>query len=107
MFGLKRSSRIVAAEPLEVEGYRFLPSVMVTTTSFEDTREGEAAESASVRCAGLRVRPVSVVEQGPEGTFWRSIPNAQVDILGAMVAMGLGTALLSVLTMWIARYVRE
>jgi hypothetical protein len=104
MFGLKRTSRIVAGEPLDVEGHRFLPSVMVTTTAFEDSGEGEPA---SPRCAGLQVRPVSVVEQGPEGTFWRPIPNTQVDVLGVMMAMGLGTAVLSVLTMVIARHVRE
>jgi hypothetical protein len=104
MLSFKRTSRIVAANPFEVEGRRFLPSVMVTTMSVGDPNKcGES----SGHCTGLRMRPVSVVEQGPNGTFWHPIPNTQVNILSAIMAMGFGTTLLSVFAILIKYYTRE
>ncbi len=104
MLDLKRKSRIVAAKPFEVEGRRFLPSVMVTTTSVGDFNKcGESSR----HCTGLRMRPVSVVEQGPNGTFWHPIPNTQVNIISTIMAMGFGATLLSVFAILVKYYTRK
>jgi hypothetical protein len=101
MLDFTRKSRIVAATPIEVQGRRLLPSVMVTTVSLEETEE------SATRCAGVRMRPVSVVEQGAAGTFWHPIPNTEMDIMNSMAAVGVGAALLSVVAMLIMYYMRE
>ncbi len=104
MLDFKRTSRIVAAKPIEVAGRRFLPSVMVTTTSIGDQDKGGVP---SQTCTALRIWPVSVVEQGPDGTFWHPIPNPQVNILSAMMAIGLGAAVLSLFASLMMYYTRK
>ena len=76
--------RIVAGTPLEVGDRRLLPSVLVSTV------EGGDVESTLLRL--VKMRPVSVVEQSSEGARWIEIPNATMDSLSMMAAVGFGLA---------------
>ncbi len=87
--------RIVAGTPIEVGKRRLLPSVLVSTL------ESEKVPFALFR--GAKVRPVSIVEDGPDGTRWIEIPNATANILSVMAMAGLGIAIVSVLLILLIR----
>ena len=63
--------RIVAGTPIEVGKYRLLPSVLVSTL------EGGEGKSSAFQSA--KIRPISFVEQGPNGARWLEIPNTMAD----------------------------
>ncbi len=90
--------RIVAGTPIEVGKRRLLPSVLVSTL------EGE--ESELFLFGFVKMRPVSVVEESPDGVRWIEIPNATADVLSTMAAIGLGIAAFSIVTIFLIRVVR-
>jgi hypothetical protein len=53
------------------------------------------------------MRPISVVEQGPEGNRWHAIPNTTHDALSRMAAIGLGVALVSSLIITLVHLTRK
>ncbi|HOT90426.1 MAG TPA: hypothetical protein PLJ78_00080 [Anaerolineae bacterium] len=81
--------RLVAGTPIVVGERRLLPSVLVTTL------EGGNVPAGLFR--SIKLRPVSVVEEGPEGARWLEIPNATINTLSVMAAIGAGIAALGVL----------
>lgn len=83
---IKTRTRLVAGTPITVGGKRLLPSILVTTV------EG-GGPGRTIR--GARLRPSSIVEQGPAGNRWHTIPNTTQDRLSVMAGIGLGVALLS------------
>ena len=90
--------RVVAGTPIVVGERRLLPSVVVTTVEGGDSKAGIFRY--------VKTRPVSVVEEGPEGARWLEIPNATVNTLGTMAAVGVGVAAVSVLLIGLVRLVR-
>jgi len=88
----------MAGTPLEVGDRRLLPSVLVSTT------EGGDAEFTLLRL--VKMRPVSVVEEGPEGARWIEIPNATMDMLSVMAAAGLALAGFCGVIILLARFAR-
>ncbi len=99
MSGVNMLTKIVAGTPIEAGGKRFLPSVLVTTI------EGGAPEGGTF--CGARIRPISVIEQGPDGNHWHAIPNSTQDALSVMAAIGLGVALLGSLIILLAQLGRK
>lgn len=90
--------RMVAGTPMVVGERRLLPSVVVTTM------EGGDARSGIFRY--VKARPVSVVEEGPEGARWLEIPNATANTLSTMAAIGAAIAAVSVLLIGLIRLAR-
>jgi len=90
--------RIVAGTPIEVGKYRLLPSVLVST--LESGTEKDSAFQA------VKLRPISFVEQGPNGARWLEIPNATADTLSVMAAIGVGIAAVSLALIVLLRLVR-
>ena len=86
--------RIMAGAPIDAGEYRLLPSVLVNTLE---------AKSESGRLRMMKMRPVSVVAQGPEGTRWYEIPNETGQILSVMAAIAGGIAVVGVLVIGITR----
>lgn len=91
--------RIVAADPIEVGNQRLLPSVLVNTTSARWPKRG--------MFHWIRVRPVSVVVEGPEGATWHEVPNETAHAISSMVAAGLSIAAAAIAIIAIARLVRR
>lgn len=89
-------TQIVAGSPIEVSGYRLLPSVLVQSMS--------SPAGAGWLWRGVRMRPISLVVEGPEGARWHAIPNTTADLLSQMAAVGLGVAALGTLLL-VARWV--
>ncbi len=79
--------RVVAGTPITVGERRLLPSVLVTTIA------GGNAQTGLFRWAKLR--PISLVEEGPEGAKWLEIPNATANTLSTMAVIGALVALVS------------
>ncbi|MGC9397652.1 MAG: hypothetical protein ACP5HM_00775 [Anaerolineae bacterium] len=92
-------TRIVAGTPLEVGERRFLPSILMTTVQVDI---GEGGHYRAVR-----LRPISVVEQGPEGNRWHPIPNTTRDTLSVMSATGLSVALFSIFALLLIKLARR
>ncbi|HOU15426.1 MAG TPA: hypothetical protein PKZ84_20150 [Anaerolineae bacterium] len=90
--------RMVAGTPIVVGERRLLPSVLVTTL--------EGGNSGSGIFRYVKVRPVSIVEEGPEGARWLEIPNATVNTLSTMAAVGAGVAAISMLLIVLFRLLR-
>ncbi|MEA3309505.1 MAG: hypothetical protein U9Q70_08355 [Chloroflexota bacterium] len=90
-------TRLVAGAPIEVGTRRLLPSILVTTV-------GSAETGAALH--GARLRPSSIIEQGPEGNRWHTIPNTTQDRLSLLVGIGLGIALLSSLIILLVEFER-
>lgn len=90
--------RVVAGTPITVGERRLLPSVLVTTM------EGGETQSGLFRF--VKMRPVSVVEDGPDGARWLEIPNATSDTLNVMTAFGLAIAAVGVIAIVITKLVR-
>ena len=90
--------RIVAGTPIEVGKYRLLPSVLVSIL------ESGNGENSAFQAAKLR--PVSFVEQGPDGARWLEIPNTTADTLSVMAAVAAGIAVISLTLIVLLRLVR-
>jgi hypothetical protein len=90
--------RVVAGTPITVGDRRLLPSVLVTTVEGGDTQSG-------LLCF-VKMRPVSVVEEGLDGARWLEIPNATADTLSVMATFGLAIAVAGVLAIAIIRLAR-
>lgn len=90
--------RIMAGTPIDVGDYRLLPSVLV------NTMEGKGAGG---RFQMTKLRPVSVVVQGPEGSRWHEIPNETGQALSIMAAIAAGIAFASVVLIGIVHLVRR
>ncbi len=97
MNNIKTRIRLVAGTPIQVGARRLLPSILVTTVE-----GGEPGETIR----GARLRPSSIVEQGPEGNRWHTIPNTTQDQLSLMAGIGLGVALLSSLIILLIEFKR-
>jgi len=93
VFNTKTS--IVAGKPIEVKDRHFLPSVLVTTA--------EVGTSQNETLRGARIRPISVIEKGPDGNRWYAIPNTTKDKLSIMAAIGLCVALVGSSIILLAR----
>ena len=90
--------RLVAGTPIEVGKRRLLPSVLVTTM--------EGGDGTSNRFGYVKVRPTSIVEEGPDGARWLEIPNATMDAINTMAAVGLGIAMVSMVIVLLLRLAR-
>ena len=90
--------RLVAGTPIVVGGRRLLPSVLVTTMEGGDVPSGHFGS--------VKVRPVSIVEEGPDGARWLEIPNATMNVITMMAAAGLGIAAVGVAIIVLARLAR-
>jgi hypothetical protein len=91
-------TRVVAGAPIEVGARRFLPSILVTTVE---------AETPTGPLQTAHVRPVSLVEQGPEGNRWHAVPNATQNALSVMAAAGAGFALVMALLVVLVKLSRQ
>ncbi len=98
MFKPGERIRLIAATPIEVGERRLLPSVLVSRWEYN---VGDA-----VRVHTLNIRPVSIVEESPDGTRWHAIPNATSDILSVMAAIGLSVAAVSLLILGLTAVLR-
>ncbi|MFP4343996.1 MAG: hypothetical protein ACLFU8_04805 [Anaerolineales bacterium] len=99
MSGFNTKTRVRAATPLEAVDRRFLPSVLVTTVA------GRLGPAGALQ--GVRLRPISVVEQAPEGNRWYAIPDVTRDTLSKMTAAGLGVMLISMLALLLIHLLRD
>jgi len=90
--------RIVAGAPIEVEGYRLLPSVLVSAL--------EGGDGKNAIFLSTKMRPVSFVEQGADGARWLEIPNATADAFSVMAGIGGGIAVVSLALLVLLRLVR-
>ena len=90
--------RIMAGTPIETGEYRLLPSVLVNMV------EGKAE---SGRFMMAKMRPVSVVVQGPDGTRWHEIPNQTGQTLSIMAAIAAAVAVVSIVVIAMVRLARR
>ncbi len=95
MMDLKRMSRIIAASPIEINDYRLLPSVMVTLLTGQ--------EGVHI----VQVHPVSVVEEGPDGTHWHAIPDVTRQALSIMLSIGAAVTLVALVAMFMAHWLQD
>ena len=79
----KQRIQVLAGSPIEVGDRKLLPSVLAARREWTDEDGGFFF---------TRMRPISFVEQGPEGNEWHEIPNATTEILSVMAAVGAGVA---------------
>ncbi len=79
----KQCIQVLAGSPIEVGERRLLPSVLAARREWSGEHGGFFF---------TRMRPISFVEQGPEGNEWHAIPNATTEILSVMAAVGVGVA---------------
>jgi len=100
-----QKTRVVAGTPIVVGERRLLPSVLVTTMEGGDAVSGNAGAGGFFRF--VKVRPVSLVVEEPEGARWLEIPNVTENTLSQMAAIGAGIALASVLLMALLHLVRK
>jgi hypothetical protein len=99
MSNIDTRTKIIAGTPIEIGDRRFLPSILVTTVQ-ADAEEGGLFHA-------MRLRPISVVEQGPEGNRWHAIPNTTQETLSIMVAIGVGVAVVSSLIILLKKLIRR
>lgn len=90
--------RLVAGTPIDAGDRRLLPSVLVTTMT--------GGDGSATRFGYVKVRPTSIVEEGPDGARWLEIPNATLDAINTMAAAGLGIALAGMLIILLLRLAR-
>lgn len=98
MRGIFTRTRIVAGAPIEVEGRRFLPSVMVTT--LEKNGEGGIFHVT-------RQRPISVVEEGVGIRRWHNIPDVTQNALSQMAAAAFVVAGVGMLLLLLNHFARR
>lgn len=95
----EQHTRITAADPIEIGELRLLPSVLVDTGSRRRSGRGLSNK--------VRIRPVSVVVESPDGARWLEIPNKESDTLSGMLAVAGGVAGISILIIVLARVIRH
>ncbi len=91
--------QVVAGAPIVVGARRLLPAVLVTT------KEGGTPGESVLRAAALR--PISIVEETPEGAHWMEIPNATEDAIHTLMSIGLGLASVCALIILLAQVIRK
>ncbi|MBN2002142.1 MAG: hypothetical protein JXA21_02195 [Anaerolineae bacterium] len=91
--------QVVAGAPIAVGEHRLLPAVLVTTM------EGGTPGTTVFRSVALR--PVSIVEETPEGAHWLEIPNATEDTIHTFMAIGLALATVCALVVMLAQVIRR
>ncbi|MGC9349254.1 MAG: hypothetical protein ACP5JG_14025 [Anaerolineae bacterium] len=79
--------RIVAGTPVEAEGRRILPSILVQTLQARWPEHGVFRR--------IRMRPISVVVEDEEGAKWHEIPDVTADAVNTMAVFALGIAVVS------------
>ncbi len=111
MANFNSKTRVRAGTPIEVGERRFLPSVLMTSIEGhlinDIASKAPAKLSISSALQGVRLRPISVVEQGPEGNRWHAIPDATRDTLSIMAASGLTLAMVSILIILLTKIARR
>jgi hypothetical protein len=95
----EQHTRITAADPIEVGDLRLLPSVLVDTTSQHWPGKGLSSK--------VRIRPVSVVVESPDGARWLEIPNTESDQISGMVAVAGGIAVVSIVIIALAQLMKR
>ncbi len=95
----EQNIRVVAADPIEVGDRRILPSVLVNTMSRRWSGRG--------LFQSVRLRPVSVVVETPDGATWHEIPNTTANTLSTMAAAAASIALISVVLIGVSRVLRR
>lgn len=93
-----QKTKIVAATPIKVGELRLLPSVLINTLSYEGDKNGE--------CHMIKMRPISIVEEGSQETRWIEIPNSSSNALSMMAVAGLGIAAVSIALIFLLQIVR-
>ncbi len=91
--------QLIAGDPIEIGGRRFLPSVLVESTEIP----GNAAFTAK----WVQIRPSSVVEEGPDGARWLAIRDVTTEALSVMGAVAVGVAVVGSLILLLNRWVRK
>ena len=91
--------RIAAGTPIEVDGQRVLPSVLVNTI--------DKVQSNIGKLRVVKLRPTSIVVTSPEDTKWLEIPNTTVDTLSTMAGVGAAIAVASLLIIVMARFFKR
>jgi hypothetical protein len=94
--------RVVAASPIEVGDRRLLPSVLVSSLRTSCTHGGPAGGGAAIR-----LRPISVVLEGPESAEWIEIPNTTANMLSQMMTAAATITLVSLLIIGVSRLLRQ
>ncbi len=89
--------QMIAGTPIAVGSWRLLPSVMASTLSSGDGPAGLRA---------VKLRPVSLVVDGPDGARWLPIPNALNAALSPLLMAGVGVAAVSLGLIMLIRLVR-
>jgi hypothetical protein len=95
----EQHTRIMAAEPIEVGDLRLLPSVLVGTASRRWADQGLSNK--------VRLRPVSIVVESPDGARWLEIPNEEGDAISRMMAVAGGIAAISMLLIVLVRWMKR
>lgn len=95
----ERRTRLIAATPIDLGEQKLLPSVLVETTAY--TAPGH------VMFRQTKVRPVSIVVEGPENAKWLEIPNETTAALSSMAAAAAGIAIAAILLIGAIRFVRR
>lgn len=98
MGSTKQRIRVMAGTPVEAGERRLLPSVLVTTV--------EGGDAASGLFRYVRMRPISLVVEGPDGARWIEIEDATGQALSGMLAAGAALAALSLLLIVFIRLMR-
>lgn len=94
----KQRIQVLAGSPIEVGERRLLPSVLAARREWADEHAGFFF---------TRMRPISFVEQGPEGNEWHEIPNATTEILSVMAAVGAGVAAICLVGILAIRWLKR
>ncbi len=92
-------TRIVSATPIEAGKFRLLPAVLVMS------QQGGMPDTGYF--SQVRMRPVSVVAQGPEGARWHALPDATQAALSQMAAVGAIVAAATFVVIVLARLARR
>ncbi|MDF1513050.1 MAG: hypothetical protein P1S60_04505 [Anaerolineae bacterium] len=95
----EQSIRILAGTPIEVANQRLLPSVLVKTNAMTQPRRGKAWF--------VKLRPTSIVVTSSRDTKWLEIPNTTMDTLSTMAGAGAIIALVSLVVIVIARWLKS
>jgi len=94
--------RVVAASPIEVGDRRLLPSVLVSSLRTSRSQDGWAGGGTAVR-----LRPISVVVEGPESAEWIEIPNTTANQISQMMTAAATITLVSLIIIGVSRLLRQ
>lgn len=91
--------QIVAGDPIEAAGRRFLPSVLVVTHQRKNAPERKREIYV--------MRPIAVVEQQGEAVTWHALPDVTQEYLSRMAGIGLGIALVGSVLLFLVWLLRR